>query len=417
MAYGGKSMAKLAINGGPAAAKDLRIPDWPIVTTADKIAVLDALESRRWCLGPKVHEFVKAMARYHDAKHCIAASNGTTALQLAMRAVGVRCGDEVIVPAVTFIATASAVAEIGAVPVFADSDPRTMQICPKSVEALITKRTTAVLGVHYGGYPFDLDAMRKLCKKHKLRLIEDCAHAQGTEWKGRKVGAIGDAGGMSLQASKALSTGEGGVVLTDSDEVYERGWLIHNIGRVAIQTGVGHHVLSSNYRMHEIEAALGLSALKRLPREVAKRHKNGAWLAEQLGSLGGVHPLPRDRRITRRGYYFFILRYEAEEMKGVHRDKFLQALSAEGVRAGTGYGVPLYKNTAFDPHKLDEVLAHVKGRRPDYRKLRLPAAEALCAEKQITLAHPALMAERKELRKIVDAFAKVKENIEELRRG
>jgi len=408
-------MGKLAIHGGPAAAKDLKIPEWPTVTTADKVAVLDALESRRWCLGPKLHEFMRAMAKYHDAKHCIATSNGTTALQLALRAAGVRCGDEVIVPAVTFIATASAVAEIGAVPIFADSDPETTQICPKSVESLITRRTTAVLGVHYGGYPFDLDAMRKLCKKHKLLLVEDCAHAQGTEWKGRKVGAIGDVSGMSLQASKALSTGEGGVVLTDSDEIYERGWLIHNIGRVAIQTGVGHHILSSNYRMHEIEAALGLSALKRLPREVAKRHRNGEWLAEQLRSLGGgIHPLPRDRRITQRGYYFFLLRYEANEMKGVHRNKFLQALNAEGVRAGTGYGVPLYKNTAFGPDKLDEVLAHVKGRRPDYGKLHLPVAERLCTDQQITLAHPLLLADRKELKKVVDAFAKVKENIEDL---
>ncbi|MBI3920543.1 MAG: DegT/DnrJ/EryC1/StrS family aminotransferase, partial [Armatimonadetes bacterium] len=268
-------MSKLAVNGGPAAARDLKIPAWPQITTEDKIAVLEALEARQWCLGPKLHEFMQAMAKYHDARHCIATTNGTTALQLALRAAGVRCGDEVIVPAVTFISTASAVAELGAIPVFADSDPLTMQICPKHTASLLTPRTTAVLGVHYGGYPFDLDAMRKLCTGHKLKLIEDCAHAQGTEWKGRKVGALGDASGMSLQASKAFAVGEGGVMMTDSEEIYEKGWLIHNIGRTAIQTGLGHHVLSSNYRMHEMQAALGLSALKRLPKEVALRHKNG----------------------------------------------------------------------------------------------------------------------------------------------
>ena len=407
-------MAKLAINGGSAAAAGFQEPPWPVVTAQDKIAVLEALESRRWCLGPVLHDFMRQMAKFHDAKYCVATSNGTTALQLALRAAGVRCGDEVIVPAVTFIATASAVAEIGAIPVFADSNPKTMQICAKSVESLITRHTTAVLGVHYGGYPFDLDAMRRLCKKHGLRLIEDCAHAQGSEWRGRRVGAIGDASGMSLQASKALSAGEGGVVLTDSDEVYNRAWLIHNIGRTSIQAGLGHHVLSSNYRMHEIEAALARSALKRLPKEVDRRHANGEWLAEQFGQVEGLHPLPRDKRITKHGYYFFLLRYDSRKMKGVHRDRFLAALRAEGVSCGTGYGIPLYKNTAFDPEKLDEVLAHVKGRLPDYREMCLPVAERLCSDEQVTIGHPVLLAKRSELKKLVNAFVKVKENIDEV---
>jgi len=410
-------MPKLAINGGPAAAGDSAIPAWPIVTSADKVAVLEALEAKHWCLGPVARQFEEAMAKAHDAKHCIAVSNGTTALQLALRAAGVRCGDEVICPAVTFIATASAIAEIGAVPIFADVDPKTAQICPKSAESLITKRTTASLGVHYGGYPFDLDAFRRICRKHGLRLIEDCAHAQGTEWKGRKVGAIGDCSGMSLQQSKGLAAGEGGAVMTDSDEIRERAWLIHNIGRTAIQTGIGHHILSSNYRMHEIEAALVLSALKRLPKEVALRHKNGEWLAEQLAQIGGVDPLKRDKRITQRGYYFFIIRYDAAKWKDLPRDRFLAALQAEGVRAGTGYGVPLYKNSAFDADKLDEVLAHAKSTRPDYRKLSLPASEKFCAEQQITLSHPTLMARRGDLKKIVDAIAKIKEHLDEVPRG
>ncbi|NCQ26090.1 MAG: aminotransferase class I/II-fold pyridoxal phosphate-dependent enzyme, partial [Armatimonadetes bacterium] len=224
-------MPKLAIHGGPAAAQGFTTPQWPVVTTEDKIAVLEALEGRNWCLGPKLHEFMPAMAKYHDAKYCIATSNGTTALQLALRAAGVQAGDEVIAPAVTFVATVSAIAEIGAIPIFGDIEPETAQLSVASVESLITPRTTAVLGVHYGGYPFDLDAMRELCKRRGLLLIEDCAHAQGTEWRGRKVGALGDASGMSLQASKALAVGEGGLVFTDSQEIYERGWLIHNIGR------------------------------------------------------------------------------------------------------------------------------------------------------------------------------------------
>jgi len=410
-------MPKLAINGGPAAAQGFQVPQWPVVTSEDKIAVLDALESRHWCLGPVARQFEQAMAKAHDAKHCICVTNGTTALQLALRAVGVRSGDEVICPAVSFIATVSAVAEIGAIPVFADVDPCTAQIDAKHAESLITSRTTAILGVHYGGYPFDLDAFRRLCKKHKLALVEDCAHAQGSEWRGRKVGAIGDVSGMSLQQSKGLAVGEGGVVLTDSDSVYERGWLIHNIGRVAIQTGIGHHVLSSNYRMHEMEAALALSGLKRLPAEVRLRHRNGEWLAEQLAAIPGVAPLKRDKRITQRGYYFFLIRYDSTQCDGLHRDRFLAALRAEGVPCGIGYQVPLYGNSAFDPENLDHVLAHVKSRRPNYRKLFLPAAERFCADEQVTLSHPVLMAKRSELRKIVSAIAKVRENLADVPRG
>ncbi len=410
-------MSKLAIRGGPAEAAGFRTPAWPVVTTEDKVAVLDALESRQWCLGPRAREFGQALAKYHDAKYGIAVSNGTTALQLALRAAGVRAGDEVICPAVTFIATASAIAEIGAVPIMADVNPETAQIDVKHAESVITKRTTAVLGVHYAGYPFDLDAFRKLCRRRGLLLLEDCAHAQGTEWRGRKVGAIGDASGMSLQQSKGLALGEGGVVMTDSDEIFERAWLIHNIGRTTIQRGVGHHVLSSNYRMHEIEAALGLAALKRLPREVRLRHRNGEWLAEQLRAIGGVEPLRRDKRITQRGYYFFVVRYDARRWKDVPRDRFLDALRAEGVPCGVGYGVPLYKNTAFEPANLDPVLHLSRKNLPAYHKLHLPASEKFCAEEQITFSHPLLMAPRSELRKVVNAFAKLKERVDEIPRG
>lgn len=409
-------MSKLALHGGSAAAADFRMPEWPIVTTEDKVAVLEALESRQWCLGPKLHAFMAAMAKYHDARYCVATTNGTTALQLALRAAGVKAGDEVIAPAVTFIATVSAIAEIGAVPVFADVEPDTFQLSAQSVESLITPRTTAVLGVHYGGYPFDLDALRRVCKRHRLLLLEDCAHAQGTEWKGRKVGAIGDAGAMSLQASKGMALGEGGVVFTDSDDIYNRAWLIHNIGRTSIQTGLGHHVLSSNYRMHEIQAALGLSVLKRLPREVELRHRNGEWLAEQLNGIGGMEALPRDKRITRHGYYYFLLRYDAEKVGGVSRDRFLEALHAEGVPCGAGYGIPQYKNTAFEPDRVRDLLPHVR-KLPAYHKLFLPVAERVCAEVQITLPHPVLMAPRRDLKKLVSAFAKVKEHAADLADG
>jgi len=412
-------MAKLALLGGTPAAKGLKIPGWPVVDRNDFEIVKQALKGRRWCRiypGSWAERFEKAYAKWNDAKYAIACANGTVTLELALKAGGVKIGDEVIVPAVTFIATASAVSEVGAIPVFADIDPETVQISPESIEALITKRTRAVIVVHYGGYPVDFDRILPVVRKHKLLLIEDCAHAHGTEWRGRKVGSIGDFGSFSFQESKSLTSGEGGIVLTDKKKFYEEASLIHNIGRVVGKPGYGHFILSSNYRLSEIQAALLLSQLKRLPQQTDYKHKMGEFLAKELQRIGGVEPLPRDKRITKRGYYFFIIKYNSTQFGGVHRDKFLQALNAEGVPCGAAYGVPLYKNYAFRKAQIEKVLpSRIVGKLPDYGKLHLPASEDFCANQQVTMLHNVLLAERREIQKIIDAIAKIKENIDELK--
>jgi len=410
-------MSKLAINGGPAEAAELKekIPKWPMVTEDDKKAVLEVLESRRWCRiypNSKAELFEKAFSKYHDAKYGIAVSSGTAALELALKTVGVGLGDEVLVPAVTFIATASAVTEVGAVPLFVDIDPETATMNPKALEQSITEQTKAVIVVHYAGYPANFDEILPIIEKHNLFLIEDCAHAHGTEWKGRKVGAIGDMGGFSFQESKSLAAGEGGIVLTDSDELAEKAKLIHNIGRVVGRPGYEHYILSSNKRMTEFQAALLLSKLKTFPQQVEKKHLNGEYLASRLKKIGGVDPLRRDSRITKRGYYYFVIRYDPEEFGGLPKEKFLQALNAEGVPAGCGYGMPLYRQPAFKEENLRGVIP--KGiQTPDYENLYLPGAEEFTA-KEITLPHSILLAEREALDLIVSSIEKIKENVEEL---
>src|SRR5688572_26359210 len=218
-------MSNLAIFGGPAAAATLKLPDWPTLTDEDRSAVIAALNSTEWCRladNSRAEAFEKAYAEYHQARHAVAVSNGTVAIELALIAAGIRPGDEVLVPAVTFIASAGAIVRVGAIPIFVDSDPETLSISASAVEAAITPRTRGIVAVHYGGYPIDFDAILPIVEKHNLILVEDCAHAQGTAWRGRKVGALGHVGTFSFQESISLSGGEGGIVLTNDDHLAEQ---------------------------------------------------------------------------------------------------------------------------------------------------------------------------------------------------
>jgi dTDP-4-amino-4,6-dideoxygalactose transaminase len=419
--YWRTQMGKLALTGGtPVGAP--RMDPWPPIDDDDRQALLRVLESREWCrvgkANPEAARFEEDFARYHDARHGIAVSNGTVAIELALLAAGLEAGDEVIVPGVTFIATASAVSMVNAVPVFVDVVADTAQIDPEAVEAAISPRTKAIVGVHYGGYPVDFDRLLPVARKHGLVLIEDCAHAHGTEWKGRKVGAIGKAGTFSFQMSKSLPAGEGGAVLTDDDDLYERGVLLHNIGRSIKSRQYGHVVVASNYRLSEFQGALLNSQLRKLPEQVERKHENGEWLAAELERIGGLRPLKRDPRITKRGYYFFVMRYDKEQFRRVPRARFLEAMGAEGMTMlFEAYERPLYHNRAYQREgrgNTGPVRAPSLNPGPDYDNLRLPVAERFCYEEQVVITHNWLLADRRELQKIVDAAAKVKENAEEL---
>jgi dTDP-4-amino-4,6-dideoxygalactose transaminase len=410
-------MAKLALKGGSREAEELRklVPRWPIYDEEDERAVVDVVRSRRWCRlysGSRAEMFERMFAEYHQAKYGIAVANGTVALELALKTVGVGIGDEVIVPAVTFIATASAVSEVGAIPIFVDIDPENAAISAKSIEENVTEKTKAVIGVHYAGYPINFDEILPVVKKHDLFLIEDCAHAHGSEWRGRKVGAIGHMGGFSLQESKTLTAGEGGIVLTNDDGLAEKARLIHNIGRVLGKPGYMHYILSSNYRLSELQAGLLISQMRRLREQVELKHETGEYLASKLKKIGGVEPLKRDERITKRGYYYFVVRYYSEEFQNVPKEKFVAALNAEGVPAGVGYGMPLYRQPAFKRENLKGVFPE-SWTVPNYEGLSLPGAEEYCM-REVTLPHQILLGGREAADFIVAAVEKIKENVDEL---
>ena len=264
----------------------------------------------------------------------------------------------------------------------------------------------------------DFDRLLPLAEKHGLWLLEDAAHAHGSEWKGRKVGAHGLAGTFSFQMSKSLPGGEGGAVLTNDEDFYERAMLLHNIGRGLEAPKYGHTVVASNYRLSEFQGALLSSQLRKLPAQVETKHSNGEWLATELDRIGGVRPLKRDSRITQRGYYFFVMRYDKDEFQGVHRDRVVEALQAEGIEARPAYGRPIYANRAYQKEGRGSTgPVRVPSLNPgqDYDNLHLPVAERFCYEEQIIILHHWLLAERPELQKLLDALVKIKENAAELR--
>lgn len=393
---------KLATQGG-APLRTRPWPQWPVWDEEDAQAVADVVRSGKWFAGSgtKVREFGEQWAALHNARYAVPCANGTQALEIALRAAGVKAGDEVVTTPYTFIATVAACVQINAVPVFADIDPATFNLDPAAAEAAVTERTRALIGVHIGGNPADLDALTDLCRRKSLILIEDAAQAHLAEWKERRVGAIGDAGTFSFQASKNLNAGEGGVVLTDSEETYEQAWSLTNCGRVRDGGWYEHRMLSGNYRLGELHGALLLSQLRRLADQTRRRSENAAYLAQLLGGIEGVQPLSRDPRVTQHAYHLFIFRYQAAKFGGPSRDEFLALLRAEGIPCSPGYS-PLYRSPAF---KINTA-THPFADRIDYTQIRLPEVELACDE-AVWLTQPMLLAEREDMEDIAAAIRKI----------
>jgi dTDP-4-amino-4,6-dideoxygalactose transaminase len=410
-------MAQLAMNGGPKTVARQLGKSWPIFDEKEEQAVVEVVRSGKWWRGgfdnpseSKVAQFEDAFAAYQHAKHGIAVTNGTQALECALKAVGVVPGDEVIVPALTFVATATAVVLVNAIPVFADIDPATYNISPESTEACITERTRAIVPVHNGGYPCDMDRIMEIAAKHDLTVIEDCAHAHGSEWRGRRVGAIGHMGGFSLQAGKTLTCGEGGIVLTDDDELAEKAYSFHHIGRLPGRPFYEFHRVASNLRMTEFQAAVALAQLSRLDEQTETRERNVTHLARGLEQIDGVAPIDRDERVTRWGFYYWNFHYDEERFDGVPRDKFLEALRAEGVPAGVGaHGAPIYQNPVFQRTDFTWL-----GRDIDFTKVHCPEAERVHAHAALSLTHRLFLGEQEDMDLILEAIRKIRENTGEL---
>ena len=338
---------KLAIDGG-AVTFTGSWPKWPIFDSLEEEKIIEAVRSGKWWYvgATKVLEFEKAFQQLHSAKYATAVTNGSHAIEVALRALGIGCGDEAIVPAYTFVATASSVLAVSATPVFVDIQRATLNIDPDKIEAAITDRTRAIIPVHIGGSPADLDRILEIAKKHDLFVIEDAAQAVCAEWKGVPVGAIGDCGTFSFQASKNLNCGEGGVVISNNEDLADKIWSVTNVGRTRHGKKYEQPILGSNYRMTEFQAAILLAQMTRLEEQCKTRSKNAMRLTQLLQDINGIHPIIPDSRVTRSAYHLFCFRYEASSFGERSREEFIRALIAEGIPADDGYS-PLYREDVF----------------------------------------------------------------------
>lgn len=408
-------MAKLAILGGtPVRTKPF--PKWPIFDEREAKALLSVLESGLWGVGgKKKREFEERFAAYQHAKYAVAVTNGTAALEISLRALGIGCGDEVIVPAYTFMATAIAVLYVNAVPIFADIDPETYTMDPKSVESLISDKTRAIMPVHIGGRPADMDSLMAIARREGIHIVEDACQAWGAEWRGRRVGAIGDIGAFSFQSSKNITCGEGGAIVTNDEDLYLRAWSLHNCGRLPDRSWYEHYLPGSNYRMTEFQAAVLLAQMERFDEQTERRMENARYLTSKLSKIDGVKPLKDDDRVTRNPYHLYIFKIEPEAFSGAPKAIIAKALQAEGIPASVGYSKPLYKETYLEYFRKCPLSCQYYAKSVDYSRVRLPVTERACYQEALWIPQYVLLGSREDMDDIVQAIEKVRENGDELK--
>lgn len=382
--------SELAIKGGPRAVTIAWERDWPLVGAAEIDAVVKLMEQRVLSIYDRsgiIAEFEDSFADYHalgsDRPYVISHNSGTSALHAAYFGLGLKPRDEVIVPTYTFLATVVPLLNCGAVPVFADMDPETLNAAPASVARLITPRTRAIVVTHMWGHPADMEELCRIGRQSGLPVIEDCSHAHGATIGGRKVGTFGAAACFSLEGHKPIVAGEGGALVTWSREVYERALMLGHFGkrvkeevaapelRPFVQTGFGH-----KYRMHPLAAAIANQQIRRLDARNEQRRHNLELLAGLLSDVPGVQP-PRARPgCTYGGWYGFKVRYDASQLGGLPLNEFIAALRAEGVQAKVPGSPPLHSLPLF-------ALTRAQA-----RQLALPWAETLSDEPRTTQECP-----------------------------
>ncbi len=400
---------KLALLGG-AALRRRPFTRWPLFGRTDEQRLLRCLRSGKWGKldGSEVAEFERDFAAMHGCRHGIGVVNGTVSLRLGLMAAGLQAEDEVIVPTYTFYASASAVIEANAVPVFADIDLNTFNLDPRSVEAAVTRRTRAIIAVHFAGQPAEMNALARIAKKHRLTLIEDAAHAHGASYRNKPAGSLGALGSFSFQSSKNLTSGEGGIITTNDDAMAEVCRSLHNCGRIPSGMWYEHHLLAANYRLGELQGALLNSQLERLEDQTETRDRNGQWLAGRISRIPGVHPQHRPAGCTRHSYHLFMLRLDGEVF-GAPRSAVVQALKAEGVPCSAGYAIslhrqPMFRNKAFGPY-LNRVRSKL-----NYRKTDCPNSDLICERQGIWIEQRAFLGGRRDMEDIARSFEKVYEN-------
>lgn len=424
-------MAKLALHGG----KPIREKPFPAYVTIgdeEKRAVSDVIDSTvlskylgTWSPdfygGPRVRRLEQEWSEYFGVKHAVSVNSATSGLYAAVGAAGLGPGDEVIVSPYTMTASATAALVYGAIPVFADIDPDIFCISPASIRKCITPFTKAIIVVDIFGHPADMDEIMQIAREHNLVVIEDAAQAPGARYHNRYAGTLADMGVFSLNYHKTIHTGEGGVVVTNNDDLADRLQLIRNHGEVVVKNKGTQNIVNLigfNYRMTEIEAAIASEQLKKLEKLVALRVEAADYLTERLDVLPGITP-PVVRQNVRHGYYLYVLRYNAAQT-GIPRNRFVAALNAEGIPMVEGYVEPIYlepvyqQRIAFGNNGFPFTYSGYKGRVSYERGICL-VTEQMHYEEVIFTNICRAGISRRDLDDVVGAFEKILSNAHELR--
>lgn len=413
-------MSELAILGGPKTRTE-NYPEWPVWDQRDIDAVTEVIKSGRWggypYPGPKTAELAGKFAEMQGGGYAVPMANGTVTMEVALRAAGIGWGDEVIVPAYTFQATASAPMAAGAIPVIVDVDPDTYCLDAKAAMKAITPKTKAVIPVHLGHQMADMDAVMTLAEKQNLVVVEDCAHAHGAKWRGKGAGTIGHFGSFSLQSSKTLTTGEGGILLCKTPESAAKAASIIDCGRPHALGGGAEdesmdYQVGGNFRLSEIAAALALAGLERFPAQARQREQMAAYMDEALSEIKGVRVLRRDERHTTRSFYRYIFAIDPAEF-GVEHEVLCAALDAEGVGCWVGYEA-MHNYKLFQPQKSNLAVPNAFPEYFDFKNMNLPEAARACEHEAVWLDEAVFRCGKQGVDDAVAAVKKIQANSKEL---
>lgn len=394
-------------------------PKWPMWDPeTDEKSVLDVIRSGVWSRNNVVDEFEKKWAEKIETKRCLMVVNGTNALIVSLLQFDVGAGDEVIVPAYTFIASIAAVLATGAMPVFVDTDPETFQIDTRKIESKINSRTRAIMPVHMAGMPADMIRIMEIAKKHNLLIIEDACQAHLAEVNNQKVGTLGHAGCFSFQNTKNLTIGEGGAIVSNDDAFMDRCYSYHNFG---LQYGSaigsvnsGAVIKGNKLRLTEYQAAIGLAQLNRLEAQTTTRTENADYLKSHLQNIPGILTYKLYESVTRAAYHLFLFRYKKEEFQDLSRSGFMNALQAEGVPCFGGYGTLTDKSfleNAFNSKNYKKTYSAKALDIKKYRELnKCPETDRICNEEAVWFGQNLLLAGKSEMDGIVSAINKIQKN-------
>jgi len=421
-------MAKLALNGGPP-VRTKPYPDWPRGGVEEKQWLDKVLKSDRWFAGLQGDDpealgtlFGKRFGDLHAARHALPVSNGSTAIEVALRALDIRPGDEVIVPPYTFISTVTSVLMVGAVPVFADINPQSYCLDPDDVLRRIGPRTRVIMPVHLAGHMADMPQLKAVAEQKNLALLEDCAQAIDAGLDDKKAGTWGALGTFSFQSNKTLTCGEGGLILTDNSRLAEKVVALRAFGRFREKqaersSDLTCQQISSNYRLSEFQSAVLLGQLQRFPADDVRRQANAERLTEGIEQIPGLHHIRVDGLSMKHGYYYYLIKYTPADFAQLEPQRLCRALNAEGIPFVPGDRKPLYAHPVFKVENLSKYLCSEVLER--YRQAvdpvspGCPATEAACGCTLI-LRHQVLLDEPGGMDDIVAALWKIYKHIKEL---